>query len=355
MKKLITIFVLIFCSFSCKNATKENTPKSKEEVSVLKQQKITNNSKSKDKQPKVAYVCAENGLNVRDKNDNIIGKLPNAQQVDVFGYTDDEIEVYDNGKTIKGRKAIIEYYIETSEYSESVTAYVFEGYLCSSNAVEIYDSELCKFNSLESDYDVEEECLDSLFKFEFVSKSYKPNKVTKPGSLLLYADTFKKRNGVIKLILANDTLNIKDIDHPDAEENRQVYNYLGEIPKLNSYVISGQYWESEDVTFYDKNTGNIIATFETLPEFSPNNEFLIGLNFNPYSGFGFVQFARINDSKLDAINNLAFLNWAITDTPNIVWISNNSFLAFLIPATQSSSFASIPFSTSLPILLVKIE
>ena len=43
-----------------------------------------------------------------------------------------------------------------------------------------------------------------------------------------------------------------------------------------------------------------------------------------------MQFARINDSKLDAINNLAFLNWAITDTPNIVWISNNSFLVNVV-------------------------
>jgi hypothetical protein len=277
-------------------------------------------------QTKKAYVCAENGLNVRNDNDIIIGKLSNAVQVDILGYTDEEIEVYDNNEILKGRKAIIEYYLETVDYSRTVRAYVFEGYLCDSNAVKIYDSELCIFKYEQDAYHQKPKCLDSILKLELVSKKITYNSILKRETKLTNIDGFKVEDNILKLPVKNDSLTIRNINDENAEDSREVYNYLGEIDALNCYVVSGNYWESGDVTLYNKITGKETAILQDYPQLSPNNRYLLSLSFDGYQEIGMFQLGKIENGKLENLLNFEFHNWTVTEKPDIIWVSNNTFL-----------------------------
>ncbi len=272
------------------------------------------------------FVCAENGLNVRDQNNQIIGKLANAAQVEILGYTDEVFEVYDQGQVLTGRKAIINYYLETTNSSRHVEAYIFEGYLCSAKVVKIYDSELCQYYLLTDDYNAPTKCLKELLKLELVADNTVPKTVLKRETEFTNPEAYKKEAGVLELPTANGTLRIEDINDENAEDSQQIYQYLGDLEVLNSYVVSGQYWESGDVSLYDKTTGEEVALFEVAPQISPDQKHIISLNFEPYEGGGIVQWGTIENGKLSAMHNLNFLNWTIADQPDWVWLSNHSFL-----------------------------
>lgn len=312
--------------FSCENKIKQSTIDIKEANNTMEDLAINTESIEEVNQAKKAYVCAENGLNVRNENDIVIGKLSNATQVEILGYTNEEIEVYDNNKIIKGRKAIIEYYLETVDYSRTVKAYVFEGYLCDSNEVKIYDSELCIFKYENDAYQQKPKCLDSILKLELVSKEITYNSILKRETKFSNTDGFKVEDDILKLPIKNDSLIIHNVNDENAEDSREVYNYLGEILALNCYVVSGNYWESGDVTLYDKITGKEIAILQDYPQLSPSNEYLLTLSFDGYQEIGMFQLGKIENGKLENLLNFEFQNWTVTEKPNIIWVSNNTFL-----------------------------
>lgn len=322
--------ILILLFFNCK---KEN------DKSLKQESEVDNNTKNDAKEiqlnkqfkvKKIFYVCAENGLNVRNAEDIVIGKLVNASQVSVSGYKGDIITIKDGDLVLKGRKAIVDFYEETEYYSKWVKAYVFEGYLCSLKDVKLHMSNICRVLNYSDGYDdVKEECLDSILKFELVSKTVYDNTIKKDYIFIENNLEISKINNVIQLPIKDSS--IKIISKPNMEDETEDYDYLGEIPSLNSYLISGSYYESSNYMFYNRTSGDKFLSLQYYPNFSPKKNNIITLGFDPYDGSGVVELVKIKDEKVVNVNSLVFIDWSVADDDKIKWISNNTFLVKIVP------------------------
>lgn len=153
--------------------------------------------------------------------------------------------------------------------------------------------------------------LAEYIKLELIDRSVFDGQRSKAVDFLL-ADTavHKKRDGVIELVCQEKT--VKYVDKPDAEEEIQEFQYVGQVEFLNRYLITGSYWESGDYRFIDKVSGGETNIFEAYPNISPDRKHIICINSNPYEITADLELYSISDSKIDKVMAASFKNWMPT-------------------------------------------
>ena len=139
---------------------------------------------------------------------------------------------------------------------------------------------------------------------------------------------FMKKNGVITLplrlteipsVIFTDSL-------VDGDEAHREFDYLGQYPNLDMYLVSGSFWEHYECYLIDKKTG-VITVVWTQPQVSPSSEYLANLSM-PYGLEGVPNGLQIwkynqNEKKLTNWLEIDQQVWAPVD---FVWENQKSIL-----------------------------
>ncbi len=276
------------------------------------------------------YVISRNGLNIRQENGTVDGKYNNGDLVNIIGYTDQIIEVEDEGKTVKGRWAIVQW----RDGGTTLKRYVFEGFLGDLEDVIIYEDQICVGSKLTeaTRYNIKEadiECLTEYLDFELISKA-------SFNALKTFENTFLTSNPSV-VIKDNDdktqdiTLPIKDsviVYKSKVGYSNSTHGYYGDIDFLNQYLMYHVYPKAEDAfySFVDRSTGKETYSFADYPYVSLDKKKIISFAFDVYEEQFFIEIYKINEDKSIVLENaFYFVHWLKTYQNEMKWISNTEF------------------------------
>lgn len=180
----------------------------------------------------------------------------------------------------------------------------------------------------------DEALLQSHLTLELIDKSLFDSKKNSAVYFLL-ADTtvIKKVKGSIELKCQNKV--VKYIDEPDAEENRQEFEYKGQVNFLNQYLIYCSYYESHDYQFIDKTTGKVTMTFGEFPFIAPDQNNIICIYANPYESSADLELYSIKDNQIKLILNVSFKRWMPMSEPSQMFWSTDGYLYVAVNHIQS--------------------
>lgn len=197
------------------------------------------------------------------------------------------------------------------------------------NEVELISSDLNVISGLifsdTAKYGQSEEIFHDMVKLELIEQSlFNQNRESAINYLL--SDTFNnsKNNGVIELECKEKI--VRFVDKPDAEEEREEYQYLGQITFLNQFLIAGSYWESVDYKFIDKITGEETAVFIDYPNISPDKKYIICINTNPYNMTADFELYSINESRVTHTVSVSFKYWMPVFNADEMYWSKDGYL-----------------------------
>lgn len=184
---------------------------------------------------------------------------------------------------------------------------------------------LVQIGENESTYYEHGSILKEHLSFELVTEQVYMQK-KKDAVTLIVRDTLvhRKKEGVLTLPTAQKNCIFKD-SPPEAEESRAVYEYVGHIPSLAQYIVSGSYYESTDYTLVDMHTGEKTVLMVDFPCFSPDGKHIISLYTNPYEGCEDVELYRITGQKIERVASFSFVHWmAGAEAEDIFFARDNS-------------------------------
>lgn len=172
----------------------------------------------------------------------------------------------------------------------------------------------------------------------------------KNATTFLVRDTskIKKKKGVILLTCKNTIRKFVDYipKTTDYDESIQTFEYLGQIPFLNAYLILGIYWEWYEYKLIDKTTGKEIATFNELPYISPDKKHILCISSNPYDMTADLSYYSITGMKIKSIASMRFTNWMPADYSAYLYWGQDG--AFYVGINSIANFWDKTGDTNLP-------
>ena len=284
------------------------------------------------------YVLSRNGLNIRRADGTVDGKYNNGDLVNIIGYTDEVVQVEDEGKTIKGRWAIVKW----RDGGMTLKRYVFEGYLVNLEDVIIYEDQICTgFAFTKRDMygtdDADLECLTHYLDLELISKA-------KFNALKPIRNDFLNQNPSV-IVKENEdktqniTLPIKDsviVYKSKVGYNYSSHGYYGDVDFLNQYLMHHVYPKAEDAfySFIDRNTGRETFMFADYPYVSIDKQKIISFVYDVYNEQFYLEIYKINEDKTIVLDHaFNFVHWLKTYQNEVKWISNTEFAIEIVNKT----------------------
>ena len=285
-------------------------------------------------------VLAENGLNIRTQpsslTGNILYKLNKGETFRFYsdGYTGVFQTIIDGNETVEGQWIKIN--LKTlNEKGNPEHAYLF---LSPKYATEMYDCRAFKhpileeelYNSGDTEYALKrKDTLKTLVELTYLTHTSEQNPLPK-STLITNEMHYDVKKDTLLLKLDNGNTK-KIISYPfgklESDESREEYTYVGYVEQLNSYLISGSYYESGDYFFVSKNNGIISNHFYGLPNMSPNAKLMLVIEEDMYEEGTNVSIYEIDKTDVKLKINYNFTDWYIDG--KTFWISNQEAL---IPA-----------------------
>jgi len=172
----------------------------------------------------------------------------------------------------------------------------------------------------ENEDDTTKVYLKGVIDMTLVSKSEYEEKKTNAVDYLIEDTTKIKKKGVIELPYQKGFKRYVDNASEEAGDNYQEYNYLGQIPFLNKYLITEQYYESGDYKLIDKKTGLVTAAFTNYPHISFNKKYIISIEPDIYISTADLELAEIDGPGIKTILSASFKYWMpVTDNKAMFW------------------------------------
>lgn len=144
-------------------------------------------------------------------------------------------------------------------------------------------------------------------KLELITKAFFDQKRKTAVDYLTHDTQIKKKDSVLVLPCRDSIIILTD--HEVDDETRHTHEYVGSIPFLNQYVVSGAYWEDRDVQLLDKTTGKLTATLSEYPFISPDKKFILDVTANIYDTAADLHIFRITKSGIGQALYTTFKNW----------------------------------------------
>ncbi len=337
-KKYAYLLILLsVLTFSCQQQKKEeNTKRTLEEVDGEKNgtKRVTTfellNATKNHTVFESKYVIKKDGVTVFDKEKKSIKKIPYGTLVEIIGYTGVDRVVEDGVSQKRGEDVFTSVYVSNKNRSESFLGTVFSGYLGTSEEIVILDKELSQDIMIaKGDQELKEQKDKA-----FLSKLLDVNVITEKE----YRELIKKESK--RTIVKTTTVKVKDtiyyypikdsivslVSEPNKETEIKKYTHIGEIESLNSYIISGSYWEWNDYLLLNKETGEITKMNEK-PVISPDNNKIATIKTDIYDNSTFFElFYKNENAKLEKQYEVYFSKWTPVKDGEIHWISNTELL-----------------------------
>lgn len=271
------------------------------------------------------YAIAKNGVDAKQQADE------NAEIVKTYEYGERLEVIEETGEWLGVRDRISREFVEdgkTIQQSSWEKVYVLKNSTGSIEQIKIYSSDLYSSYFLEINNEVitvdTEKKIENHLTIELIDKDFFDSKKSTEVSFLL-ADTTQiiKKERVLELPCQNKTVTY--VDKPDAEEDRQEYDYIGQVAFLNQYLISGSYYEGHDYRFIDKNTSEEIQ-FIDYPYISSDKKHIISIYTNPYETSADLELFTIADTQIKKTLYVSFNKWMPTVEPGDIFWSNDGYL-----------------------------
>jgi len=331
MKKVITILLssLILGSVSCKKSETVETQVQTPAVDTLTKK---DNSRGypidydKTKVIRNVIVTSRSGTEMKQEKDADSKTLGTYE----YGVMLEVIE--DAGEWLGVRDRITRTYVENDKTIESngwEKVYVRKDATGKIGELSLLPSDLTAITYLtingKNQEITKDEQLKDYIKIELIDKSlFESKKETSVNYLVKDTTAITKKNGIIELKSLNKTKIFKD--HPTDEDSREIFNYIGQVPALNQYLVQGNYYEGYDYQFIDKTTGADTQTFSDLPYISPDKKHIIAIYGNPYESTADLELYYVNGNKIKNIIIASFKNWMPSFEPSEMFWSNDNHL-----------------------------
>ena len=171
------------------------------------------------------------------------------------------------------------------------------------------------------------EYLKGHFDLKLINKAeYDAAKTTSINYLITDSAAIKKGKDEFQLPCENGLKSIKD--DTLGEEGGTQYYYVGQIPFLNSYLITSENAATEtgEYDFIDKKTGSYTTSFSAFPHISVDKKYTMGIMPDAEGESTFVELYRINGANIKQLFNVTFSYWMPpTDENTMFWGSNGCF------------------------------
>ncbi|WP_179320235.1 hypothetical protein [Winogradskyella helgolandensis] len=277
------------------------------------------------------YVIAKNGLNVREAGGEISDKYDYGEFVEIIGYSNDTIEVNDNGKIIKDVWASVKWKRNGWTYKR----YVFNGFLGDREDIIVFKDQIClgyyysQPTLYSNNADAQFDCLTKYFDFELISEKH--FNAIKP-----IHETFLKKNPLVKIEENEDKsqniiLPIKDstiVFSSKIDYSGSSHSYYGDVDFLNQYLTSHIYYKAEEgnYSYIDRTSGKETFVFADFPFISPDKKYIICFFYDVYDEVFSLEKYDINENReISFKNGFAFEYWVKPSSKNLKWISKNEF------------------------------
>lgn len=162
--------------------------------------------------------------------------------------------------------------------------------------------------------------LNDYLKIELIDKAVFEKKRPLAVDFLSHKNAIKKRNGVISIQLAKDSVNLVDID---SDDDGETYRYIGQIDALDQHLVEVLRWESQNYQMFDQVEGFLTQEFSAYPYLSPNKRYIISAYANPYEGHTDLGLYKVKGREIIPVMSAGFQNWMPTmESADIFWASD---------------------------------
>jgi len=175
--------------------------------------------------------------------------------------------------------------------------------------------------------------IDSLIRFEKITEAtFEELKKQSIEFIKIDSTNFKKQGDTLFLKFAeSDTLLIDDPE--EMEDGMKVHRYRGEIPALNQYLISRNFYESSDCALIDKTTGKTSKILLGDPFISLDTTYLLDLVGDHYDQTSDLCLFKIEEDSLTFLFSTIYLHWMPNSfLENIYWVSDSTFILKVTPS-----------------------
>ena len=137
----------------------------------------------------------------------------------------------------------------------------------------------------------------------------------------------EKQEGVIELPCKNKTITFEDTEASEEFGDAERYDYLGEMPDLNQYVVRYTVYRAQETLFIDKQTGNQ-TKMEGEPLLSPDRNYVIGTHSDVLGTFlMFYKVKQVNSFTLKELIIVSPQYWTIDyNEKEAIFFSKNNYL-----------------------------
>lgn len=167
--------------------------------------------------------------------------------------------------------------------------------------------------------------LDLAFKVEYLSQKSRQIRA------LIKDSTGMTQKGKI-LTLQLESRQKTFVSTPEKEEHKTVYEYVGQLPTLNKYVLRMVYWESLQYSLIDKTSGAEVARLAEYPHLSPDGKYILVVDDDVFKEYPEIELYAVNGAVVEPIVNLVFANWIpAEEVENAFWGQDGYFYISVIP------------------------
>ena len=299
MKKLLHILfsILILVLFSCDNGKidKKSTQNLSDSTTKNKGKSIYY---SKMKVLKSVYVIERQGIEIKqeaDEDSKTLGTYKYAQHLEVIEDNEKWLGVRERNTSkvyvLKRQTGTIDDVILTPSNLNRIFSVTIDGQTGEAVAHLDNNERLKNYLTLEL---IDQQLFDS-------------KKNTSVEFLLADTTIIKKKNRTIQLKCQKKVVTY--IDAPEGSMDIRHFDYVGQVPIFNAYLIRGGYYERSNYKFIDKISGKETQTFVNYPNISTNKKHIICIHANPYGRSADLQLFSIRGTQIRLIATLSFINW----------------------------------------------
>lgn len=188
---------------------------------------------------------------------------------------------------------------------------------------------------LYTDYDGGNQLKD-YFVIELIDKAtFLKNKANAVTFITGDSASFPKINGVLKLNTSKGTITFTD--NLSGSEKHKEYSFVGDIPSLSVYLMSGIYWEDWDYFFVDKHSGHTKQRFSNFPYISADMKSIVSIDVDSFEGAAYIDLYQITDRRyIDPQIGMYIKCWIPIDSPEKMYWAKDNYL--YIPVANSRDY-----------------
>ncbi len=165
--------------------------------------------------------------------------------------------------------------------------------------------------------------IDSLLAITISNKEeYKSYKKQQPK--IVYDKNIKRGEASLTLPIKNEPY-IKVFKDHNGEYHIQ-YEYTGEIPILDAYIVEHIDPDFLVSTLVSKTTGTELITLGARPHISPNQDIIITVSPNSYENNSLMEIGRIKNGIVEILYTFSFPHWYVNYKTEVRWVNNNTFI-----------------------------